>query len=109
MKIIAYFVFFNLLLFSCEPDIEYNKRLLVKGKVANPQQEPIANIDISLFSSGHILGEDISDNYGNFSFASFKSNIGYEIKVNSTSSEFSTASINPINNDNPYVIYTNLV
>ena len=102
MKIIAYFVFSNLLLFSCDPDIEYNTRILVKGKVVNSEQEPISNIDVSLFAYGNILGEDISDKNGNFSFVSFKSNIGYEIALNPSSSKFSSVSIVPVNNDNPY-------
>ena len=98
MKIAACFIFFNLFLFTCEPPIEYNKRILVEGNLLNTNEEPLPDIQVYSFIGGSIynskLGEDYTDDQGYFEFVSFESFEGeFQIIINPNSSAYSSAII----------------
>lgn len=105
MKIASYLLIFNLFLFTCEPPIEYNKRLVVEGNLLNSEEESLPNIQVYSFIVGSVynskLGEDYSDDQGNFHFVSFESFEGeFSIFINPNSSEYSSAIISRVTPDN---------
>lgn len=75
-----------LLLFqSCQIDIMNNRRILVKGRIVDSQNNPVANISVrSETSYDSTLGETVSDKNGNFQFTSLLTEgmYPYDITVN---------------------------
>lgn len=62
------------LLFGCdELDIVADERLFAEGFVTTEAGSPIGNIDVSIAEDSGILGQDVTDASGAFSFVSLKS------------------------------------
>lgn len=74
-----------LLLQSCQIDIMNNRRILVKGRIVDSNNNPIANISVrSETSNESTLGETVSDKNGEFQFTSLitEGTYPYDIVVN---------------------------
>lgn len=69
---------------SCHIQIENNRRIVVKGSVADAAGNPIENISIFTKRYGETLGASISDANGNFQFVSLEAegSGGLSIMVN---------------------------
>lgn len=78
MKSHIYKSFLLLIVFafsSCEKlDISDNQRLLIKGKIVDPNGEALVNIPIKTQAVNHILAKTTTDNNGNFEFTSLNAN-----------------------------------
>jgi len=99
------FVFIGFLFFSCKPEVRDNIRLSVKGELRDGNDNPISDIPIKTRAYLYLLGNDLSDEQGQFDFVSLASDHPYfEIHINSPGWLDSTET--NFNNDFSTITYT---
>ena len=85
----------SLLMADCEPDIENNKRVIIKGEITTPQGNPIQDIEVTSSVEEYVLGKTLSKANGSFKMVSAESfDESYIINVNKkTENNYTSAKI----------------
>jgi len=72
-----------LLLHACDVQIQNNARLYVTGAVTDTENNPLADIDITLADGGTVLGNTETETNGMFELTSLRSNAEhYDVTIN---------------------------
>ena len=58
--------FISLLMADCEPNIENDKRVIIKGEIVDPQANPIQAIEVTTSVEEYVLGKTTSNTDGSF-------------------------------------------
>jgi len=58
--------FISLLMADCEPNIENDKRVIIKGEIVDPQANPIQTIEVTSSVEEYVLGKTTSNSDGSF-------------------------------------------
>jgi hypothetical protein len=75
--------FISLLTANCEPDIENDKRVIIKGQITDSEDLPVQNIEITSSVEEYVLGKTTSKVNGSFEMVSAESfDESYVINVN---------------------------
>lgn len=73
----------SLLMADCEPNIENDKRVIIRGEITTPQGNPIQDIEITSSVEEYVLGKTKSEANGSFQMVSAESfDESYIINVN---------------------------
>ena len=85
----------SLLMADCEPNIENDKRVIIKGEITTPQGNPIQDIEVTSSVEEYVLGKTISKANGSFKMVSAESfDESYIINVNKkTENNYTSAKI----------------
>lgn len=82
-KLLLIATFISLLAADCEPKIENNKRVIVRGNIITENEQPVQNIEVTTSVEEYVLGKTLTDTDGVIDMVSAESyDDNYIININ---------------------------